>query len=164
MKTSIYSPVAVLYAKSLAFRVARVSLDRMPSAIRENYTIWVEGGFTPGLYKDLVSAVEMFDLTDSKKETFRILSVLRVPEIQEALAGGSLSELGDYVPGIDFDELNPEYLLNGTPNALLVAICNGQVDPILIAAQTLAGRGFDLNGTWIGFEAAKSYNYFKNRK
>lgn len=37
---------------------------------------------------------------------------------------------------------------------LLVAILEGRVDAKRLAASTLAGRGFDKEGCWIGFDAA----------
>lgn len=74
------------------------------------------------------------------------------------------SKLGAYVPEMDGDDEDPDSLFTGTWSCLLTAICNGQVDPIALAARELANRGMDVNGTWIGFDAAKSYDYFQNRK
>ncbi len=39
------------------------------------------------------------------------------------------------------DELNPEYLFNGTANRLLVLIVRGKIDPVALARETLTGRG-----------------------
>lgn len=165
MKTSAISPVAVLYAKSLAFDV--VALDRfssLPSPIRSAFTSWVRSGFSMGEFQVIESAIQMFNYTDSEIEAGKIIELLRIHEIMKVLSGFSLSKLGDYVPESGNDDTEAEYLFSTTFTCLLAAIVNGQVDPILIAAETLAGRGLDSSGEWIGFKAAKSHDYFQNRK
>ena len=52
------------------------------------------------------------------------------------------------------DEENPDFLFSTTWNSLLVKIAKGQVDAEFYARKELANRGLDLNGNWIGFEAA----------
>lgn len=56
------------------------------------------------------------------------------------------------------DELNPEFLFNGTANALLAQIVKGQIDPVLLAKQQLANRGLNSDGVWIGFKKAKAHH------
>jgi hypothetical protein len=56
------------------------------------------------------------------------------------------------------DDLNPEFLFNGTANKLLSQIIKGQIDPVLLAKQQLANRGLDSEGKWIGFTKAKKHH------
>jgi len=165
MKTSAISPVAVLYAKSLAFDVvADARFASTPAVIRLAFTFWVQSGFTPGTFAALESAIQMFDITDDRVTTQKIFERLCIHEIMQALSGFSISKLGDYEFAPEYDSLNPEHIYSGTANALLVAIVGAQLDPILIAAETLAGRGMDADGRWIGFKAAVNHDYFQNRK
>lgn len=61
------------------------------------------------------------------------------------------------------DDLNPQYLFSGVANVLLIQIVKGEIDPVLIAKQELANRGWGLNNEWIGFdEANKLYGLDKN--
>ena len=53
------------------------------------------------------------------------------------------------------DELNPAFLFSTTWTALLTQIAKGEIDANFYARKELANRGLDLNGNWIGFEAAK---------
>lgn len=54
------------------------------------------------------------------------------------------------------DATNPAFLFSGTSKALLLAIANGMIDPVQIAKATLARRGRDADGDWVGFhDAAK---------
>ena len=55
------------------------------------------------------------------------------------------------------DELNPEYLFTGTKNQLLQKIVKGEIDPVLLAKQSLADRGLNEDGQWIGFEQAEEH-------
>ena len=52
------------------------------------------------------------------------------------------------------DELNPAYLFSTTATSLLLAITDGLIDPVALAHQTLASRGLNENGEWVGFERA----------
>lgn len=52
------------------------------------------------------------------------------------------------------DEENPEFMFQGTWTSLLTRIAKGEVDAEFYARKELANRGLDLNGNWIGFEAA----------
>ena len=61
--------------------------------------------------------------------------------VQEDLASGK-------------DELSPTYLFSTTATSLLLAITDGLIDPVAIARQTLANRGLDENGEWVGFDEA----------
>ena len=54
------------------------------------------------------------------------------------------------------DEINPAYLFNLTYTDLLTRIASGEINCQQLAKQQLADRGLDLNGTWIGFKAAKA--------
>ncbi|KAA6321594.1 hypothetical protein EZS27_028774 [termite gut metagenome] len=58
------------------------------------------------------------------------------------------TEIKNYTPKNDSDELNPELLFNCTATDPLVAIANGQIDPIALAKQGLKNRGLDTNGKW----------------
>lgn len=59
-----------------------------------------------------------------------------------------------YTPSNDSDELNPEFLFSLTPNELLCAIVNGQLDPVEYAKKQLANRGFNAQNKWVGFKQA----------
>lgn len=51
---------------------------------------------------------------------------------------------------------NPDFhLFSITSNAVLSAIVKGELDPVLAAKRELANRGFDADGKWVGFKAAK---------
>ncbi len=52
------------------------------------------------------------------------------------------------------DEENPDFLFSTVWTNLLVKIAKGEVDAEFYARKELANRGLDLNGNWIGFEAA----------
>jgi len=52
------------------------------------------------------------------------------------------------------DELDPSYLFSTTATSLLLAITDGLIDPVTIARQTLASRGLDEKGDWVGFDEA----------
>lgn len=52
------------------------------------------------------------------------------------------------------DDLNPEYLFTGTWTGLLIQIAKGTIDCQGIAKKTLANRGLDINGKWVGFNKA----------
>lgn len=59
-------------------------------------------------------------------------------------------------PGKDKrDELNPKYLFSTKYTDLLVRIARGEIDATELAIEELINRGLDLNGKWVGFEAAK---------
>lgn len=45
--------------------------------------------------------------------------------------------------------------LDLVPAALLGAIVRGEVDILAVARETLAARGCDATGRWVGFEAAE---------
>ncbi|MCX6222462.1 MAG: hypothetical protein NTZ69_15935 [Bacteroidia bacterium] len=53
------------------------------------------------------------------------------------------------------DELNPDFLFNGTYSQLLSRIAKGEIDAKQLAKQELANRGLDINGQWVGFDEAK---------
>lgn len=53
------------------------------------------------------------------------------------------------------DLTNPDYLFSTTATVLLQAIADGLIDPVQLARQQLANRGLDLDGNWIGFDAAE---------
>lgn len=53
------------------------------------------------------------------------------------------------------DELNPDFVFQGTATALLLAAVSGMIDPALLARQELANRGLDIDGKWVGFDAAR---------
>lgn len=52
------------------------------------------------------------------------------------------------------DEQNPSFLFSLTWNDLLCKIVNGEVDPVQLAKNELANRGFDHSGEWVGFDKA----------
>lgn len=52
------------------------------------------------------------------------------------------------------DSLNPELMFGQTATELLARIVRGEVDARRIAAKTLAARGVDLDGRWVGFAKA----------
>lgn len=53
------------------------------------------------------------------------------------------------------DELNPDFLFNGTYIQLLSRIAKGEIDAKQLAKQELANRGLDIGGQWVGFDEAK---------
>lgn len=54
--------------------------------------------------------------------------------------------------------LTPDQIdfLHAVPVRVLVAAANGAVDLNQLARQELANRGYDLDGVWIGYAAAKA--------
>jgi len=59
-----------------------------------------------------------------------------------------------FIKNAPSDERNPAFLFNSTHTDLLLRIANKKLDPVLLAKQTLAGRGLDKRGKWVGFEEA----------
>ena len=59
------------------------------------------------------------------------------------------------------DETNTDYLFNGTWTELLTRIASGEINAQELAKKQLANRGLDINGKWIGFEAAKKAHNLK---
>lgn len=53
------------------------------------------------------------------------------------------------------DENNPTFLFSTATTTLLLAIAAGLIDPVEIAKASLACRGLDAEGDWVGFEAAE---------
>lgn len=53
------------------------------------------------------------------------------------------------------DDLNPEYVFSTTATQLLCRAARGEIDLEQIARDTLAHRGLDHEGKWVGFEAAE---------
>ncbi len=53
------------------------------------------------------------------------------------------------------DEENHTYLFQSTHRSLLVAIANGEIDPVELAKSELANRGMDLDGNWVGFKSVE---------
>lgn len=47
-----------------------------------------------------------------------------------------------------------EYLQT-MPDTIIAAVVRGEIDLNQLAAQTLANRGLNLDGQWVGFPAAK---------
>jgi hypothetical protein len=55
------------------------------------------------------------------------------------------------------NELNPNFMFQGTATDLLLKAAKGQIDLNALAKQELASRGLGVRGEWIGFEAADKY-------
>lgn len=53
------------------------------------------------------------------------------------------------------DDLNPKYVFSGTSNAVLVDLINGGDKVFELLHEALANRGLDLQGNWVGFDAAE---------
>ena len=53
------------------------------------------------------------------------------------------------------DEKNPEFTFQGTDSQILSMIVKGEIDPVAMAWKTLADRGLDHCGEWVGFDQAK---------
>lgn len=53
------------------------------------------------------------------------------------------------------DELNPQFMFQGTATDLLVAATKGEIDLNQLVAKELAGRGLDKDGKWVGFAKAE---------
>ncbi len=68
-----------------------------------------------------------------------------------------------YTPADDSDDENPIYMFGLTSNALLIGIIKGEIDPVELAKRQLAGRGFGLDNTWIGFTKAEELFNIKNK-
>lgn len=67
----------------------------------------------------------------------------------------ALEYLGTYKD----DDSNPCTVFNGVNNDLLIAIANGDVDPVALAKWTLASRGYDLDNNFIGSKAEAFYGF-----
>lgn len=52
------------------------------------------------------------------------------------------------------DDANPAYLFSTTWTELLAKIASGEIDCQDLAKRTLAQRGVDLKGQWVGFDQA----------
>jgi hypothetical protein len=162
--TTKFSPISILNARSLALQVALSNnFECLHSLVRSAFTLWIESDFSQAACDELVSAAERFDINGFKVASNTILTIVRFSEIQAVLRGNG-SKLGEYAPESNSDDLKSDFLFSLSRNALLIAICNGQVDPVMLAARELANRGYGLANDWIGFEMAKEYDYFVNRK
>ena len=53
------------------------------------------------------------------------------------------------------DQQNPNFLFSLASTDLLLAAADGRIDLGLLVRTELANRGLDLNGEWIGFQAAR---------
>jgi len=53
------------------------------------------------------------------------------------------------------DESNPEFTFSCTNNNILVLIATGQIDARAMAWKTLADKGLDEKGNWVGFDQAR---------
>lgn len=62
------------------------------------------------------------------------------------------------------DDLNPVYLFSTTKTQLLVKLVKGDVNALDLVRYELAERGLDMEGKWIGFEAAKKFITGQERK
>lgn len=60
--------------------------------------------------------------------------------------------MSTYTASNDSEENNPEYIFSLTSNELLGAIVRGELNPVDLAKMTLANRGYDKNGNWVGFK------------
>lgn len=52
------------------------------------------------------------------------------------------------------DEMNPEFIFQGTPDQLLVDLASGKIDVAELVRREMANRGLDQNGVWVGFAKA----------
>lgn len=50
-----------------------------------------------------------------------------------------------------YDDYNPAFILNGTPNSLLALIAEGKINLQDLAKVELAKRGYDTDCNWVGF-------------
>ena len=57
------------------------------------------------------------------------------------------------------DELNPHFLFSDVRSELLLAIEAGELDVLDLVRDQLAGRGFNRDGKWVGFD--RSAEIFK---
>jgi len=53
------------------------------------------------------------------------------------------------------DETNPECTFDKINSNILSMIVKGEIDPVAMAWKTLADRGLDHCGEWVGFDQAK---------
>lgn len=53
------------------------------------------------------------------------------------------------------DETNPQFLLSLASKEVLLAAARGELDVMRLVREQLAARGLDLDGRWVGFDAAK---------
>lgn len=59
--------------------------------------------------------------------------------------------MNKYIPTNESDDQNPDFIFSTTSIDLLGAIVRGEIDILELAKETLANRGYDENGFWIGF-------------
>ena len=57
------------------------------------------------------------------------------------------------------DDENPAFMFQGVWTSLLTKIAKGEISAQFLACQELANRGLDLDGKWIGFEAAEKIHF-----
>ena len=65
----------------------------------------------------------------------------------------------ELVEEIVSDDLNPHFLFQTVPSALLLAIVSGDLDADALARAELSNRGEDKDGRWVGFD--RSAEIFK---
>lgn len=76
--------------------------------------------------------------------------------LSDALSMSREQLLGAAQDGTLADEINPALALSTLATELLAAAARGELDLNGLAADTLADRGLDRNGRWVGFEAARA--------
>lgn len=65
-----------------------------------------------------------------------------------------MSKIDEYLNEMR-DEENPEFLFNMVPTSLILDIVNKKVDIMYLAKKSLADRGVDKKGKWIGTDKAE---------
>ena len=66
----------------------------------------------------------------------------------------TINEFKNINESID-DSLNPEFIFRLTDNKLLVDILSNSIDIFTIAEKELANRGYNSQGTYVGFNTNK---------
>ncbi|MBX2976427.1 MAG: hypothetical protein KF721_09850 [Ignavibacteriaceae bacterium] len=56
------------------------------------------------------------------------------------------------------DEFNPIFILSGIDTKLLTKIASAEINLNELAKRELENRGLDIEGKWIGFDAAQKLN------
>lgn len=89
--------------------------------------------------------------SNSDQDIGRLYNILSSLSMKKKIQPKKRKKVSVYTPSNDSDELNPSFLFSTVNTELLVAIVNGEIDPLEIAKYTLQSRGLNKDGEWVGF-------------
>lgn len=106
-----------------------------------------------------------YSLTNRGRQAYKDLSKRKINEDfgVEDIENENENEIDENVYELDEtddinemkDEDNPQFLFHEAPNDLLVRLLKKKPDLFKFIENELAGRGYDKNGKWVGFDKVK---------